>query len=112
MPDDCWCCRLALGDRELRETRWFYLGNEGIVVEDRNPKRWDLRLLFVSAEHFHCGQEPSWLWDTATRLLLGVANALVAEHPHLELGDFDYHRHSYRRHWHAQLGLRRRGEGN
>ena len=76
MPDDCWCCRLANGDLDLKETRWFYLGDEGIVLEDRNPKRWDLRLLFVPAEHFHCGFEPRRLWDVATRLLLGVAGAV------------------------------------
>ena len=104
---DCWCCRLAAGDRALKETRWFYLGSEGIVVEDRNPKRYALRLLFIPAEHFHCGEEPRRLWDVATRMLTGVAGALMAEDPGLKMGNFDYHRHSYRRHWHAQLGLKR-----
>ena len=107
MTDDCWCCRLATGDRELKCTRWFYLGAEGIVCEDANPKRWDLRLLFVPAEHHECGFEPRRLWEEANRLLLGVANALVAEHPGLQIADFDFHRHSYRRHWHAQLGMMR-----
>ena len=108
MPDECWCCRLANGDLDLKQTRWFYLGLEGIVLEDLNPKRYDLRLLFVPVEHFHCGYEPRRLWDTANRLLLGVAGALAAEYPGLTIGDFDYHRHSYRRHWHAQLGLVRK----
>jgi len=111
MGDNCWCCRLANGDRAMKQTRWFYLGTDGAVVEDRNPKRYDLRLLFVPVEHFYCGDEPRRLWNVATERLLGVAAALMAEDPGLTLGNFDYHRHSYRAHWHVQLGLRRRDGG-
>ena len=108
MTDDCWCCQLADGDPAQKKTRWFYLGSDGAVVEDCNPKRCALRLLFVPSEHFHCGDEPRRLWDMATERLMGVAAALMVENPGLGFGDFDYHRHSYRAHWHAQLGLIRR----
>lgn len=103
--EDCWACRLALGMLDQHKTEWFYRDAHGAVVEDLNPKEYDLRLLYVPVEHFECGSEPLPIHGGAAQVLYGVANALAVQRGYVISTDDDFYDHSYTAHWHAQVGL-------
>lgn len=107
-PLDCWACELAKGYSCQHITRWFWLTDSGIVVEDLNAKEYDLRLLFVPSFHLPVGKELNKDHEFAKDILSAVAERHLPEY---EIVAYDLTDHSYKAHWHAQAGLRRKKDG-
>lgn len=105
----CWACSLGSGDLSEHKSYWFYQGPDGVVVEDLNPGCHDLRLLYMPRDHVQCGSETEEMIAIATRLLYGIARAIVVERNY-KIVRLSLHGHSYNKHWHAQLSLDRRAK--
>ena len=105
-PESCPLCALARGDPKQHKTEWFWLDEDGIVVEDLDSCGYTLRLLYVPSVHVPCGQEPQEFRRVAERLLTGVARALCVERGLAVMNWLDFSFLPYGQgHWHAQLGL-------
>jgi hypothetical protein len=102
--DDCVFCKLASGDPSQHRSEWFYLGIEGIIVEDLHSKGHKLRLLFVPGAHVACGKEGVQIRYEANQLLRAIGRALEVERD-LIMGAMEMDDHKFRAHFHVQLVL-------
>lgn len=108
MVSSCWACALVQGDPRQHKSPWFYIGSEGVVVEDIDPRGHVKRLLFVPVRHVAAGEQTEGMLETARKLLQAVALAVCANEG-LRLVGIKTGNHSYPVHWHAHALLDKEG---
>lgn len=105
VEQDCPMCSIIKAEKGSQLTEWFFHNGQIAVVEDLDPKNYDMRLLAVY--YFHGDPYPAQKIETKATAC-GIVGALKYTRG-LEIVHVDMDDHSFKDHWHCQVCLNKAG---